>query len=434
MEFRVIIVFAIVLSLLVGVTGEAPAQSSSSDAATSVNLRIDASAAVMFADLMSYIRAENDDFFASGYDIIPAEMAADRVEQNRQNPKLSEMIDSLLALPVYAELSRIMRSFEPEKLEGRAAYREAFYRLPWMRTRLMGGVDGQYLQLLHEFDLATEEWVADLAGKLKTEEFATGVREKVTEWLPPSLVEGFHDTVDVYLYFDGNRGCFRRGGSIYVDLMQFALVESVSDSVCVAMIVCTVAHELHHVIYGDWLAESTKAADADSDKRWRAKALKQWRDAVLMEGTARFCDWENLPECAQSMALDTRLGEEIVATWEAVFLRLSHGEIRESEYLSMRNSFDHDRALKWFKQYLTTHYTPTRARKLLKKYPAFRPVPHYYVGYRIFTEILDTGGKSAFFYAMLHPDEVLDIYRDVVTGNDQAPQVSEEIVARWAGP
>jgi len=280
MEFRVIIVFAIVLSLLVGVTGEAPAQSSSSDAATSVNLRIDASAAVMFADLMSYIRAENDDFFASGYDIIPAEMAADRVEQNRQNPKLSEMIDSLLALPVYAELSRIMRSFEPEKLEGRAAYREAFYRLPWMRTRLMGGVDGQYLQLLHEFDLATEEWVADLAGKLKTEEFATGV-------------------VDVYLYFDGNRGCFRRGGSIYVDLMQFALVESVSDSVCVAMIVCTVAHELHHVIYGDWLAESTKAADADSDKSWRAKALKQWRDAVLMEGTARFCDWENLPECAQ---------------------------------------------------------------------------------------------------------------------------------------
>jgi hypothetical protein len=61
MEFRVIIVFAIVLSLLVGVTGEVPAQSPSSDAAISVNLRIDASAAVLFADLMSHIRSENHD-------------------------------------------------------------------------------------------------------------------------------------------------------------------------------------------------------------------------------------------------------------------------------------------------------------------------------------------------------------------------------------
>ncbi len=431
MGFRVVIVFVIILSLMVGVAGNASAHSPGDDTGTSVNLKIDATAAVLFAELMSYIRIENEDFFAGGYEVIPAEMIAVQVERNRQNSELSEMIDSLLALPVYTELSRIMKSFGPEKLEGKAAYREAFYRLPWMRTRLMGDVDDQYLQIIQKSDPVSEQRVANLAGQFSTDQFATEVRKKVTEWLPPELIVGFRDTVNVFVYFDGNRGCFYRGGTIYIDLMHPLLVDSVPDSACAKMIASTVAHELHHLIYGNWLAESAKGTDsADS---WRDRALRRWRDAVLTEGTARFCDWENLPECAREMAIDQRLGKEIFSTWESVFLRLSQGDISESEYQAMMSSFEHDRALKWFKQYLTGNYHPTRAKYLLRKYPAYRPVPHYYVGYRVFNEILETGGKSAFFYAMLHPEEVLDIYRDMAAVDDQAPHVSDEIVSRWAG-
>jgi hypothetical protein len=431
MEFRVVIVLVVSLSLIGGAFGESRAQTPGGAAAISVTLKVDASAAVLFADMMKHIRTENDDFFAKGIDVIPAAMVSDRVNRNRRDPQLSEMIDSLLSLPAYAELSRIMRSFAPEKLAGRSAYREALYRLPWMRTRLMGGVGEQYMELLRKFDTATEERVADLAERIGSEAFAAGVRSKVAEWLPPSLAEDFHDTVTVYVYLDGNRGCFRKGGSIYIDLMQSALSDLASDSACAAMIGCSAAHELHHIIYGNWLAGLPK--DDANSRSWRDRALKDWRDAVLTEGAARFCDRENLPDCARQMAVDERLGEEIFATWESVFLRLSKGDIPENEYLAMKTSFEQDRALKWFKQYLTAHYAPSTARSLLKKYPAYRPVPHYYVGYRIFSEILDTGGKSAFFYAMLHPDEFLDIYYDAATADNQAPQISEEAVARWAG-
>ena len=391
-------------------------------------LVIDSSAALLYIDLLRYIRTAHIDELDLPEGALSADQIKSRVAANRKDPELTARINKLLSHPVYSKLAPNMRSFAVPAW-GRQAYRETFYRLPWERTLLRGGVDEQIMSTILQLDDHKVETINALLTDIATASSAQRVFDTTDQWLPDGLEHRESYTVSVY--FDGNRGSFAEQGAIFLDLAYD--VATLEEPESLARVENVISHELHHIAYEEWLRETAFWFVYPPTLDVRKAELTHWRMRIIMEGTAQFCDMGDKPAIIQDMFFDPELSYTIFGIWEDTFMAMIGGEMAIGDYNQLIESHYHEAAQNLLVGYLQNFYTDEEIAGLMDEgYAQYRPVIEYYIGYRVFREIYNRGGAAAYQDAISNPRTLLGAYSST-SANSTAPQISDELVEAWTG-
>ena len=392
-------------------------------------LAIDAGAASLYVDLLWYIRSVHLDELDLPEGALTQAQIGERIEANRADPELIARIDALLDHPAYTELASVMRSSKLG-IRGKNAYRETFIRIPWERTVLRGGVDEQILDVLRGLDQDTRDSVQAVIDALCTPEAAQRIFDTTDAWLPEDVEH--RSTYQVYVYFDGNRGGFQTEHAIYLDLMHHR--STLEEAEGLQAMEQVISHELHHTAYTDWLKSNARDFAIPPLLGPRRTALGLWQMDLVLEGTAQFCDYGRKPEVVRAMQFDPDMNTVMFGVYQDTFLAMARGEMGLIEYQQIREDYSYDVSRDLFLEYLALTYTEEEIAAIREEDPSFlgyRPVPHYFVGYRIFWEIHQAQGIEGFLAAATHPFELMERYHAVAVLDPSLPQISEEFVEAW---
>ena len=136
------------------------------------------------------------------------------------------------------------------------------------------------------------------------------------------------------------------------------------------------------------------------------------------------------------MFFDPGVSEELFTVWENTFLEMLRGEMALNVFNNILADYYHDAALEILLAYLAKHYSQDEIDILMEEdptYQRYRPVIHYFVGYRIFREIHDRNGYEGFLAAIADPRSLLAAYRALSTVDLSLPQISSEMEEAWSG-
>ena len=398
----------------------------------SINLKINAEGAVKALQLIDYLSKVSPYNIDALRKLQPVQIDS-LVQANREDEKLEALIDELISTEVYDKLASSMKSFEKgNELAGKEAYIEAFTKMPYKKSRLRGGVDENYISLINSYSKQFEIMSKELIKLFNSAEFSEKIIARTTEWLPDTIIQSSSGDVTIYLYFDGNRGHFQSGNSIYFDLFFEKDFLTGNDSLNTAFVEDVVAHELHHYIYGNWLSENSNIGSSEMRQEASRNVLLQWQYGVLIEGSAHFCNWPEKPEFAKEMFLDNEFTTQVFKVWDSVSLGIFNGEISEAEFQEISQDLNGKQALDWLREYLWQNYSENEAEQLYKSNQDQRPVLHYLVSIKIFREIYKEYGKEAVFEIMSNPQSFLFKYYMLTKTNSKLPKITPEFVKLWS--
>ncbi|MCK5368798.1 MAG: hypothetical protein KAQ62_09605, partial [Cyclobacteriaceae bacterium] len=398
----------------------------------SINLKIDPEGAIKALQLIDYLSQVSPHEIDDLKKLQSAQIDS-LVEINRDDKKLLTLIDELISTDVYDKLARSMKSFEKgNELDGKDAYLEAFTRMPYRGTKLMAGVDENFISLINSYSDQFKKKSKELVKLFNSVEFSNRIIARTTEWLPDPIFQSSSGDVTIYLYFDGNRGHFQSGNSVYFDLIGERDFLTGEDSLNTGFVEDVVAHELHHYIYGNWLKENTNIGSVLAKLDVSQKLLLQWQYKILLEGTAHFCNWTARPEFAQEMFLDNKFTAKVFNVWDSVSLGIKNGEVSEEEFNKLRQELEWKQASDWLREYLWQNYSESEAEQLYNRYRGQRPVLHYLVGIKIFREIYKEYGKEAVLEVLSKPESFLNKYNELTNINNELPKITPELVKLWS--
>lgn len=257
-----------------------------------INLVLDVRGANRYLDLFEYIRLKNNTYFKHDRDELTDQQIEEIISKNKTDTVLTKKINHLLDLPLYQELSSKIKSFNLP-IDSIAVYRETFYRLPWKRTFLMGGVDEKMIALMSNLGSDLKTYIITLTDHLADPKTSQKIVGKASAYLPPEMIT--KENITTFIYFDGNRSSFRKNKDIYFDLCDYYQYSenNLSDYNAIDL---TIAHELHHVFYGTWLEDQYFSNEKLEHMDAIIRELMIWQKKLLLEGTARFCDMDRIPE------------------------------------------------------------------------------------------------------------------------------------------
>lgn len=376
-----------------------------------VRVSYDLSAAKALLELLAYVDELHGGKEFNGSN--PVEVQA-VLDHNLADKVYRHKVEAVLSCPVYDSLASNMQS-STIPAQGKNAYRQALYRLPFLGMGLRGGVDQQISQLLQNLPRA-DEFLRTTTKGLLNQESADRILDTVGTYLPQASI---NKDFQVFLYFDGNRGSFTSGGVLYLDLMAFPAETGLPE------VERIIAHEIHHTLYRPMFQGKAHLSVGKI-------MLHGWQEQVLLEGSAQFCNFQDYPPLVQYMAMDRELGTAIFQEWERTFLASYTGKLSPGDFQSKLEIYNQSHAQALLESWLNTlppEQAPTQeVRQSLWPY---RPVVHYYVGYRIFRAIHDKGGMKAMVTAMENPGNLLFLYRELAMVDSSLPPISQDMAQAW---
>ena len=400
--------FCFVFSFYILLTSDvSPLRSQNSlagDSLCTVNLNTEQPA--LLIELMHYIKNTH------GYYSIkvgnPLEIS-ELITINQKDTTLNRMIDELLAHPVYKYLSGIMQATaDGTVIKGNDAYRTAFVSLPWKEIDMSAG----YISRLAEyFSRGGEDAAMEIVKNLGSNKLAAedSVFRKVNDYLPAECrVNG---SVTIYTVIDGNRGSFAEGNDIVMELSSY-------DRANPGLFLNTAAHEMHHVLYGNWLGMYY----SDSGLTSAEKMIFDWQMRIIYEGSAQLVNCSTYSQEVKELYNNRSLIAELFEMWISRFTKLYSSDNAEAEYSELRKYLYNTFAEELLKKYGGENY---------KELMSHRPTVDYYISYHIYNTIYSANGAEGLKHVLLHPEELLSSFNESFGGESILPRIPESTVTIW---
>lgn len=360
-----------------------------------------------FIDVMNYIETKTENGFTN--DETSQELIDQNFQSNSQDISLNQKIDSLLSLTIYNDLEKLTSSFiDTIEYKGREGYRIAFLNLPSRSIPMKGGLSEQWVEFwINNYDSKVIQFLQQIESQenIVTKDVLINCYKLLPENLEPITA------VEVLFCFDGNRGSYAKDSTIIMDMLDFSNFELSEFS-------HTLAHELHHIIYGQWLSEKLSEVNMTS----KQEALLSYQKRIIFEGIAQQINYEDYSEQVKNLYNNEQLIVELFNEWI-----VSMREITKSE--KPYDTFNHLHKEMW-----------GNSMSKLKKYcPDIieeetiprRPTTDYYISYHLYHSIFHKGGLQKLNYVIENYDCLLEEYNNIYSEDLLIPRIPDDILEIW---
>lgn len=353
----------------------------------SIGVRVDVTPVERFYELMSYIETKNGSALVAKYGEIDLLRAT--YHQNLKDTLRQQLIEALLATRPYSHnYMHLVRCWNGV---GADAYRIAFNMLGSTVPRMDADMTRTWVKF----------WNNPKRKKLDLNSIKEGIKDievddsLIMSYLPKNSVQS-DKFFTLYFTVDGNRGAYTDGDIMVLDL-AFGEIKLDSE------VDGTIAHELHHICYGDWLEQHITAEPIDSSFR-EAQIL------FIMEGTAQYL---NFDDGSYSKGI-----QKLYSNRELL------GELLDDVYSGAAlkgDNYDLDMAR-------LKKYFPAAKRSDYGQ----RPTALYYLSYNMYRSIERVGGKEMLDYVIANPKELMTTYNKLYNEEDMYfGPLQEELVNQW---
>lgn len=402
------LLFCFVFSFNIFLTsGVSPLRSQNSLAGDSIcTVNLDTEQPAMLIELMHHIKSTHGSYSIKGVDT--SEISG-LILTNQNDTALNRMIDKLLIHPVYNYLSGIMKAtVNGTVIKGNEAYRTAFLSLPWKEINMSSGYAGR---ITGYFGRGGEDAALEIIKYLSQNKPAAedSIFRKVNEFLPAECrVNG---SVTICAVIDGNRGSFVDGNDIVMELTSYNRANP-------GLFLNTAAHEMHHVLYGNWLGMYY----SDSGLTAAEQMIFDWQMRLIYEGSAQLVNCGMYSQEVKELYNNRSLIAELFETWIDKFARLYSSDNAEAEYSDLQEYLYNTFAEELLKKYAGEKY---------KELMPHRPTADYYISYHIYNTVYQANGAEGLKYILLHPEELLNRYNESAGPEAIVPRIPEDVITIW---
>lgn len=346
------------------------------------NVIVDIAPVERFYELMAHIEKQNGSKLRAKYGNVEQLQAA--YDKNIKDTMRQQLIESLLETRPYSH--QYMDYVRTWRRKGQDAYRIAFNMIGEYCPRMTAGMPVSWVRYWNRKKL-------DLELIRKTTNAFKVKDSLVFSYLPKTDLNPNVSAV-IYYAVDGNRGGYTDGDAIVMDLINSPMKNSEE-------VENTIAHELFHIYYFDWLDRKITTAPVDS-------ALRDFQLSFVNEGIAQYLTYPDYPEVIKKLYRNKKLLKELMTDLEA-------GRYDGNKYKLQRSRL-------W-------KYAPFAA---LGNYE-YRPTLTYYLSLNIYQSIEKVGGREMLDYVIANPKELINTYNKLYDKNVmQFDPFSQEFAKKWS--
>lgn len=180
------------------------------------------------------------------------------------------------------------------------------------------------------------------------------------------------------------------------------------------------AHELHHIIYQDWLEDNTwKEPNNDN-----YHAFYWWQFHIITEGIAQRINYENYPDQIKKLYNNDELLKDLTEFWILNQRRIMDSSEPKVEYQEIQNYMWSSYSFGKLAEYIPNYES-------IKEISQFRPTVDYYVGYHLYNTIFSTNGQMGLYEAIENPKYLLRNYNKAITKTNPELKIDDDIVQIW---
>jgi hypothetical protein len=321
-------------------------------------------------------------------------------ERNAHDPRITALIDSLLASSAYKLYFHQFSNITPD------VHRRVFASLPYRGIPSPGDIGQVQLELFRHRDSLTV-----LAKKISMVNIAQAV-SIARRWAPP----GNLPVPSTYYILDGNADAFAKDGAVFFDLYGVLLskrpalsrYDNLAD-IPTAEIEAVLAHEFQHVFAQPHLYPPTRKFDNWQDL-WEDVIIRR----IVSEGVALQC---NPPSgFKKSIYEDSIVLDFWLRELERVIGQIRRNETTADSVLAWLDRSYQESARQLLADYLKRTYPQANQEILLQEHIAERPRCIYALGWWMISHIAaTTGGHDSVLQLLNSPHEVFRLYNATVT-------------------
>lgn len=357
-------------------------------------------------DLMYYIKSNYGNYYFKDINVDSVERY---LEMNNKNEILNRKIEYLLTNNVYDYFSEYVQAFNKDKIiKGKDAYMLAFKSLPWITIDMSSGL---IERIVEYFSDGNEYYLQIFLNQINEDKkgFQDSTCNLLNNFIPTECVN--LKTINIYFGIDGNRGSFADSNYIVMELIGMKK-ENFQN------ILFTLAHEMHHIYYGNWLSKKYSDISLNSNE----KVWLEWQYRIILEGTAQFCNYNTYPQKIKELYGNKELITKLYDLWIKSVNELETS-IYPEKYYSKMSKFIYNE----FSEQLLKEYSDGNIKELMP----YRPIIDYYISYNIYKTIFDKQGKEGLFNVILNPQSLLKIFNEARNKNSIVPEIPPGIISKW---
>tara|TARA_R110002050_G_scaffold585_3_gene4218 strand:- start:886 stop:2082 length:1197 start_codon:yes stop_codon:yes gene_type:complete len=327
--------------------------------------------------------------------------------RNKINKVLNKKIDNLLKLPVYKKLSDITSAFtDSTKFKGKEAFKFAFLNLPYKGTAMSGGIANSWVEYWkNDYNIKAIDFINELENnseRIKYESIS------LSKKYFPNIIEE-NQNVEIAFCFDGNRGSFRNENIIYMDILGFTDFN-------INTFTKVLSHELHHVIYSNWLNSRIKKK---SDKE---KAIFKLQSRIILEGLAQQINFIDYSSQVKELYINKELIKKLYENFVEALIEIENSDTPLSTFSEFNTKMWDDSS------FLLEKYCNGEIED--KTIPR-RPTYDYYISYKIYESIEKNGGFEKLQFVIEYPENLLSEFNRLRNDKDLIPKFPLEIIDLW---
>lgn len=361
-----------------------------------------------FIELIDYLESKSEAGFNSNID--SKELIKQQFELNRRDTLLIQKIEALLSLPVYNELGKITATYiDSIEYTGKEAYRLTFLNLPSSIPRMRGAVAEQWVDFWKK---GFDKPAALLLQEIKSQEKKVihTALNNCYNLLPDGIP--YNQPIEVIFCFDGNRGSYAKDNTIVMDMLDF-------PSTDISHFNKVLAHELHHVIYGDWLHNDLLKINITI----KNNALFKYQRRIIVEGIAQQITYPDYSNQVKNLYNNKALIEELFVDWINTMRQIAKSKQPNLDLQHINKEMWGSRSNKWLKKYVSNEIEEETFSR--------RPTTDYYISYHLYNAIYQKGGIKRLKYVVKNYDCLLEEYNNIYASDLLIPKIPSDVVSIW---
>lgn len=373
------------------------------------SITISVEPALRFYRLMCYI--ENQSTNGLNCKNADKQLIKENYRKNTSDIELQMLIDSLLALPIYKQISSISKIYSKNGItyqKGKATFREAFNHLPNHCIPMNGGRPYTWVEFWTENNVYNIQQLINFIENNEQKIVENSI-ERCKQLLPSNC--NMDVNAAIYTIIDGNRGSFQEENVIALELMNTELLDTTK-------FMNVLTHELHHKFYADWLHQKTSTKTKNS----RAKVYLQFQKSFIMEGVAQQYNISNYGNEVHALLHNQELINELFTGWISFTRKMSRSRFPRLTYAKAQKEH-HKQEM----QLLFKYCQAPISDEVIK----YRPSVIYYLSFHLYNAILLKEGKNGLMYAIENPDQLLKLYNNIHTEELLIPKIPEDVALLW---
>ncbi len=232
------------------------------------------------------------------------------------------------------------------------------------------------------------------------------VQASLKSYLPNTIK--ISDTIYVDFIKYSNRGSYANNDSIIIDISDL-------DTITDLRIKNIVAHEMHHILYMNWLLKTVRNRPQNDNQL----VLSWWQYRIIHEGIAQQINFTDYPEPIRMLYQNEVLLTELLDFWISNQRNIVKSSNPKQVYSEIQNYMWNEWSIEKLKLYLSES----------EKFSPHRPTVEYYLGYHFYKIINDELGSDGLMKVINNPKYLLRIYNETIDKKNLS--LPQDIVELW---